>query len=605
MIEYLAMGHSAYFYRISRALSSAAIGRLFTDLRNMARKRSTNLFCVIREDVDGALFSAIGFSFERPVGFLDAGRAFDRVHGCLILVERGEYVAIFKTALELPTGFKSRYLKRVDRSQVEAATATANAVFERVRVKSTSPSKQILRTKTLEAADLAVSMPMGSASRYFPQGYSVARDDGHFSATPSTGRISQRGDRSDRDALVAWASAVIGQLSGEGAEISPFIRHFARHLDLENLPAGVEPIVLAVDVPQLTELLLADHPQLRLVRVGEADDAMVELANDVVAPILAALDESFSVRRGRPDFRIWRGRRAIGRLKQNKGRFAIRALDLPELRGVFVERRGVAVGDDAERQLLARYIDREDLFTILFSEPALAYVEGELFRDEAMFDGGANFLKHLRPAATLANATSEKGDPAATDTQFAPQSVFGIIINSIAPDDILLCDDLGNEWADFVGIHSASTPPTINFYHGKHGALTLGASSFHISVSQAEKNLGNLALPADAMELKYAGWAGHYTSGQGTQTQIPKLVRGGTIDTVRQRIDEIREAPDVVQHVHIVTSSLSKAAVAAAFADIAGGGRPSAHFVQLYWLLTSYFSACKEMGAVGFVICQD
>jgi hypothetical protein len=64
------------------------------------------------------------------------------------------------------------------------------------------------------------------------------------------------------------------------------------------------------------------------------------------------------------------------------------------------------------------------------------------------------------------------------------------------------------------------------------------------------------------------------------------------------------QQPEVVKRVSIVTSSLSKKAVENAFADIKNGKRPTAHFVQLYWLLTSFFSACAEVGAAGYVICQ-
>jgi hypothetical protein len=56
--------------------------------------------------------------------------------------------------------------------------------------------------------------------------------------------------------------------------------------------------------------------------------------------------------------------------------------------------------------------------------------------------------------------------------------------------------------------------------------------------------------------------------------------------------------------VYIVTSSLSKAKVEETFGNLANGARPSPHFVQLYWLLMAYFSACSEMGVVGFVACR-
>jgi len=81
-------------------------------------------------------------------------------------------------------------------------------------------------------------------------------------------------------------------------------------------------------------------------------------------------------------------------------------------------------------------------------------------------------------------------------------------------------------------------------------------------------------------------------------------MRGGPKADIEKRVARLRYSPEVVKRVSIVTSSLSKKAVENAFADIKNGKRPTAHFVQLYWLLTSFFSACPEVGAAGYVICQ-
>lgn len=605
MLDYLEVGTSANFYRRNKRLSNVAIRRLFSDLRRTTRRPKQNLFERVREEVEGNVFSAICFSYEREPGFIDpAAGVFDRVHGFLLLVERGDYVAVLKAGLELPTRFKSDHLARVNRANVETAIATADAIFERVRVRSTSPSKQVLRAKTLEADNLENAMPMASAGRYVTQAYSVRRPDGHFQATPSTGRIGQRGDRGNYEFAIEWAGAVIDQLSAGGAAISPFIRNFARQLDLENLNPTTVPVLFAVDVPQLTEYLLAEEPAWRLIQPDQETGELRELTAAEVENILGALDEGFPVRRGRPDYRIKLGARSVGTLRLGKTRLALRALSLRALGGIEIESCRYPLGEDEDRRPLARFIDRENLFTVLFSDPALAYVEGELFRDEAMLDGGASFLRHLLPVEALAHATSEKGEFAQAQTEFSAHSVFRIIVDDLAAqDDVLICDDLGDEWADLIGLNTQARPPSINFYHGKHGQLTLGASSFHISVSQAEKNLGRMMLQPEVMGAKYAGWGENYVA-PGVQSAIRRIVRGGDIADIRQHIDELRQAPDVVRHVYIVTSSLSKAQVAAAFQALAAGERPSAHFVQLYWLLMAYFSACAEMGAVGFVACQ-
>jgi hypothetical protein len=490
-IDSLEIGASAYFFLRKKPITGAAVTRLFQDIRNAARRPSRDIFRHVRENMDGSIFSAICFSYERAPGFLDSGaNVHDRVHGFLMLVERGEYVALFKSGLDMSATFKSDYLGRANRSRVESAVATVDAIFERIRVQSTSPSKQVLRSKTLEAADLENSMPMASASRYFTQAYSVRRADGHFSATPSTGRIAKRGDRGDYELAITWAATVIDQLAAGGAEVAPFIRNFARRLDLDSIPAGTTPLVFAVDVPQLTELLLADQATMRLVRMDDETAEFVQLSNADVEAILAALDDSFSVRAGRPDYRIRRGNQSIGTLRIGKTRISLRKFELPQLVGIEMEKSDIPVGEDPDRKQLVRHLDREDLFTVLFTDPALAYVEGELFRDEALLDGGAGFLRHLMPFDSLTTATSEKGDFAEGQAQFSDDSVFRKIIDDIATnDDILVCDDLGDEWADFIGINTQSRPPSVNFYHGKYGGLSLSASAFHDAVGQAKRTL--------------------------------------------------------------------------------------------------------------------
>lgn len=606
MIDDLTIGTSANFFARNKPLSSNVITKLFADLRRTARKPSRNVFEQVRAPHNGSLVSAISFSQERAPSFLTLdAQVFDRIHGYVLIIERGEFVAVFKSGFELPSGFKSRHLGRADPATVEAAIATADAVFGKIRVKSTSSSKQGVRAKMIEAADLAESMPLASASRFFTQGYSVSRPDGYISATPSTGRIAKRGDRGDAIAATEWASAVIDQLAIGGAAASLFIRNFARRIALDALPEGTAPILFSIDIPRLTELALAEEPTIRLVRADEEDN-IVALTNIETEEILSSFDEAWEVKAGRPYFRIWQGRRRIGSLRILKSRISFRLSEIAILKGVEVEDIHFPLGLDEGRVHLARYLDREDLFTVLFDEPTLAYVQGELFRNEAMLDGGTNFLRHILTSPTLANATSEKGDFVEGQPEFSEDSVFRQIVDDIAANNnILICDDLGDEWADFIGINSLARPPSICFYHGKHGVLTLGASAFHVAVSQAEKNLGHLTLSPHTLDAKYNSWSQDYTSGSGVLTSIQKIIKGGQVPDIRESINAVRGAPDAVRHVYIVTSSLSKAAVQSVFNDLQNGARPTAYFVQLYWLLTQYFSACAEMGAVGFVICQE
>ncbi|RUY59250.1 hypothetical protein EN962_15615 [Mesorhizobium sp. M7A.F.Ca.CA.001.09.2.1] len=285
-------------------------------------------------------------------------------------------------------------------------------------------------------------------------------------------------------------------------------------------------------------------------------------------------------------------------------RIALQALDLLAIAGISIERREFPLGEDIDAVSLARFIDRENLFTILFSDLALAYIDGALFRDEALASGGTALLAHLQVNQSLEQSTSEKGTFAPGQIVFTQGSVFRSVVDTIATsEDVLLCDDLGDEWADFIGISTTSSPKMISFYHAKHGNPSLSASAFHDSVGQAIKNLGRMRLPSDMLPGKLATWDDRYRNG-GVQTEIARMIRGGTLQEIAVKLDAARSAPDVLQRVFIVTSSLSRTQVQDVLTAATQGTTPSPHFVQLYWLLMSYFSACVEMGVRGYVVCR-
>lgn len=87
-------------------------------------------------------------------------------------------------------------------------------------------------------------------------------------------------------------------------------------------------------------------------------------------------------------------------------------------------------------------------------------------------------------------------------------------------------------------------------------------------------------------------------------TAITRYMRGGTRAQIEEQVGLAATAPAVLKRVIIVTSSLSRADVEEAFGRIAAGLPVRPNFVQLYWILMGYFSACIEIGAVGYVMCQ-
>ena len=108
--------------------------------------------------------------------------------------------------------------------------------------------------------------------------------------------------------------------------------------------------------------------------------------------------------------------------------------------------------------------------------------------------------------------------------------------------------------------------------------------------------------PAKSEEQKVLGWGNTYNA-PGHATQIPRTIRSN-VPELLQAVTRARTAPEALRRATIVTSSLSKQAVEQVFTDIQNGQRPPPSFIQLYWLLQSFFSACSEVGATGSIVCR-
>ena len=403
-------------------------------------------------------------------------------------------------------------------------------------------------------------------------------------------------------ALVDYAKSVIDELVDGKGTPAAFIRTFARPINLASVAGTARPTIFAVDVASLADAI-HERREIRFLR--ERDGRPAELSKTEIDAVLAELDQVLKVEGAGKTMELIERAEGIkvGAIALNQARVALRDLRLRLSSEIEVEDTHYLLGQDPNRMSLRRHIDREDRFILLFDALSLAYIDGTLLRDDGFVDGGAALLRHLRADALLDAVTDEKGGFAAKQTRFDADSTFGVIHASAAEgDEILICDDLGNEWADFIGLNNSSSPPRITFYHAKHGALSLGAGAFHVSVSQAIKNLQYMSLPPELMGAKIRGWKQNYANA-GIRTRIPRVVRGD-IDRLAEEFARARAAPDAIRRVFIVTSSLSWRAVEDALASVAAGRMPNPYFVQLYWLLMSFFSACTEMTAHGYVVCR-
>ena len=224
----------------------------------------------------------------------------------------------------------------------------------------------------------------------------------------------------------------------------------------------------------MTEDIFEAPEEIRLVR--KQGDAVVPLDNNEAEMVLAALDQSFVVQSTRGDLAIiylTRNNASVGKISLNKNRISLRRLSLAELDDICVE----VVNAPAQEELripLKRYIDHQPLFDSVQRSGGCLSSSGALYKDKSLTDGRL-FLSHIRACSNLNTVNDEKGAFAAGQIAFAAESAFGVIVNHVADSrELLVCDDLGDEWAIRIGVNDESQPKTLSFYHEKHGDLYIG-----------------------------------------------------------------------------------------------------------------------------------
>ena len=163
MIKEFLAGKTANFYGLERQLSNAAVEDLFREDLASQPSASQNLFYdrPVRGQPVGqhCCFFMIGRRRSSPRKLVSASAFADLCSWWNI----GMHIAVFKSRLDFPAGFTTRYLGRVTAERVDVAIARNEAIFEKsdfaiCRCRSTRP-----RNRTFEADDLRnVVGPAGS-----------------------------------------------------------------------------------------------------------------------------------------------------------------------------------------------------------------------------------------------------------------------------------------------------------------------------------------------------------------------------------------------------------------------------------------------------------
>ncbi|MGB0524740.1 MAG: hypothetical protein ACPGJS_17335, partial [Flammeovirgaceae bacterium] len=175
---------------------------------------------------------------------------------------------------------------------------------------------------------------------------------------------------------------------------------------------------------------------------------------------------------------------------------------------------------DERTMSLLQYINAEGAFMINFDQPEYVYHHKRIFKDSQLLGNLDIFYNTFQPNNKLILVTSEKGNNyTPTTQQFSSDSIFHFIESEFGPQTtIMICDDYGTEWGDFIAIDSEE----IIFYHAKYAKKSLSASKLEEVFGQITKNLGYLVLNEDMIETRKNRWLDTYRHKK-VKTQINRI----------------------------------------------------------------------------------
>ena len=354
------------------------------------------------------------------------------------------------------------------------------------------------------------------------------------------------------------------------------------------IPADTKPVNILVDMQEIAGQFGLDDDD------GQLDGMCVDIEEDASPKALAPFRFTISVTG--EDRTVWI------KWDAKRKKYWLTSTKLSQLKAKH----------DA-RVSLTRRLNQLQAFRIITADHKHAYVDGSFYAlDLNLADPngpGRLVLDLVTAIAELRTITSEKGIPRGGNLPtWREGSLFWLIDNALVEAKgphvfgetfpALVCDDLGTEAGDFIGVDERRSSPRVIFIVAKHkkgddpGVAT---SAFYDVSSQGLKNLAYLksdgvALPGSPTKFD-KNWK---LTADGLTDRVARKRAGPGSQAFRSMLARAKSAPGTERTIWLVCAGqmLSRSALKNEFK----AAQPKAHVLQFYHLVVSAFSACQSVG---------
>lgn len=587
MISNLSLSKNVQFFKLNKALTKKSIQDAFKEIsKDRVGKYLLNDSKVNYVTASGnqVAYSIVSFKIEAEPSFLAGTSVKEQRYAYLLLIECDDALAILKKYVDSPEKHFLSFINEFDYEKFCHFHGDKNPEYERVTMKNMSISNAVIRSRSLEAKSLNGIISSNSSSRSIPSNFRMKVGEDSYTLTPSTSRVSHRDKKSAFDELVDWVVEIKEEIKITTNK-SDFIRNFASPICLKDIiDLGHQVVAILIDLSEIETKVLEGIAVLSKADGSQLNGRELNVFFNLLKSPIMVSGNLMKVK----------GATLSGKISYSKNLITIKNKLLDS---IFVTENG------SETYTVGGYLNKEKPFSAVFDSPNYSYYSKSCFEDKHLINNIQSILNIFDDNYDFSGALSEKEKPHATNlVRFPTNSLFRKVEDQYcAAHNIVICDDMNDEWADHIAIDSSSAIPSISFIHSKFTEKdTYGASAFHDVVAQALKNIGRTQAEKQLFKNKYDNeWHKNYES-----TNIPRVTGAHNWQEIELALDAVNQNPNSIKKIVLATPFLSKAKLAIELRKLASGNKCKPHYVQLIWLINTFISSCKDFGVQAHILCK-
>lgn len=589
LVENISINEGAYFFKkgTGELISDKTVKELFISACP-EEKEYKKIVQIVRERVElsdkNVLYSLLIIQYLTPPSFINEcpKELFETKLAYLMLVEIDDYIVILKKNISGLNKFINK-LQAINGDILSSALVEESTSFEQIRLINMNLYDNSLRNKSYEANNLRSTMPLFGTNRYIVKDSRFNTNNEICTLCIGTSRIAKFGNKKNIKDVCAWINEITTKIENCTVK-ETFFSNFAYPIKWSDFSPKLTPCSILIKTQELKTYLSQLDIQNIYLKKGSEDVDITDLFYRLIETIsnsLELIEENESLYQ------------ALGTLEnlyvcKNSKSLTLRA------KGWFNSIYIHTTNGDSEK--LINIINSMQNFVISFEQCEFTYYGRRLYRDNKLLGNIDSLLSVFEPKEELTRTNSEKGTLTIETFSFEKGSIFSFVENEYSSSTSLICDDLGDEWADHISIQENK----ISFIHSKHKKKGLSATNFQDVIAQALKNIGNMNPNKEQLNAKLISLRNNYSG------SLIKKNRKGTIEDFIANFIAINKKPNTIKEICLAVDFISYEELRLALMNLKNNisFKQRNSTIQLLWLINSFISSCKDAGLHCKIFCQ-